>query len=119
MDTLRNLYKIGTGPSSSHTMGPRKAALIFKERNPDADKFVVELYGSLAATGKGHLTDFIIKKTLCEDKTKVIFKPEVDYAYHPNSMTLFAYQNDVNSIGTVRISPFTERILKKNFAGTL
>ncbi len=94
MDTLRNLYKIGTGPSSSHTMGPRKAALIFKDRNIDADKFIVELYGSLAATGKGHLTDFIIKKTLGVEKTTVIFKPEVDYSYHPNSMKLFAYKDD-------------------------
>ena len=94
MDTLRNLYKIGTGPSSSHTMGPKKAALIFKEKNIEADKFIVELYGSLAATGKGHLTDFIIKKTLGEEKTIVVFKPEVDYSYHPNSMKFFAYKED-------------------------
>ena len=94
MDSLRSLYKIGTGPSSSHTMGPRKAALIFKERNQTADRFYVELYGSLAATGKGHLTDFIIRKTLGNDKCEIVFKPEVDYNYHPNSMKLFAYKND-------------------------
>ena len=94
MDSIRNLYKIGTGPSSSHTMGPRKAALIFKEKNKEADKFYVELYGSLAATGKGHLTDFIIRKTLGEEKCEIVFKPEVDYTYHPNGMKLFAYKND-------------------------
>ena len=94
MDSIRNLYKIGTGPSSSHTMGPRKAALIFKEKNKEADKFYVELYGSLAATGKGHLTDFIIRKTLGEEKCEIVFKPEVDYSYHPNGMKLFAYKND-------------------------
>ena len=94
MDSLRNLYKIGTGPSSSHTMGPRKAALIFRDKNKEADRFYVELYGSLAATGKGHLTDFIIRKTLGEDKCEIVFKPEVDYTYHPNGMKLFAYRNN-------------------------
>ncbi len=94
MDSIRNLYKVGNGPSSSHTMGPRKAALIFKERNINADKFKAELYGSLAATGKGHLTDYIIKHTLGVDKTEIVFKPEVDYDYHPNGMRLYAYNND-------------------------
>lgn len=98
MDSLRNLYKIGNGPSSSHTMGPRNAAIIFKERNKDAKKYTVELYGSLAATGKGHLTDYIIKKTLGEDNTTVLFKPEVIYSYHPNGMKFFAYDKDDNII---------------------
>ena len=88
MDSIRSLYKIGNGPSSSHTMGPKKAALIFKERNSIADNFVVELYGSLAATGKGHLTDFIIKHTLGKEKTKVEFKPEIFYSYHPIVLVL-------------------------------
>ncbi|MCK4565663.1 MAG: serine dehydratase, partial [Verrucomicrobia bacterium] len=57
MKTLRELYRIGTGPSSSHTMAPRNAALRFVERYPEATSFRVVLYGSLAATGKGHLTD--------------------------------------------------------------
>ena len=60
MDSLKELYKIGNGPSSSHTMGPQKAATIFKERTPDAKSYRVTLYGSLAATGKGHLTDWVI-----------------------------------------------------------
>lgn len=57
MKSIRELYRIGTGPSSSHTMGPRKAAEIFLEKHPEAKAFQVTLYGSLAATGKGHMTD--------------------------------------------------------------
>ena len=94
MDTLRELYKIGTGPSSSHTMGPKKAAVIFLERNQQADKFKAEFYGSLAATGKGHLTDYIIKHTLGSNRTEIEFKPEVDYDYHPNGMKLIAYKDN-------------------------
>ena len=57
MKSIKELYRIGTGPSSSHTMGPRKAAEIFLERHPEAASFKVTLYGSLAATGKGHMTN--------------------------------------------------------------
>lgn len=94
MDTIRELFKIGYGPSSSHTMGPQKAAKIFKSRNKDATRYKVELYGSLAATGKGHLTDFIILKTLGIDKTEVLFKPEVIYEFHTNGMKIFAYNDE-------------------------
>lgn len=64
MKSIKELYRIGTGPSSSHTMGPRKAAEMFLERHPDAASFKVTLYGSLAATGKGHMTDVAIIDTL-------------------------------------------------------
>ena len=94
MDTLKELYKIGNGPSSSHTMGPKKAADTFKARNQKADKFEVELYGSLAATGKGHLTDYVLRQTLGEDKTDVHFMEEIVHEYHPNGMKLKAYKND-------------------------
>ena len=57
MKSIKELYRIGTGPSSSHTMGPRKAAEIFLEKHPEASSFKVTLYGSLAATGKGHMTN--------------------------------------------------------------
>jgi len=77
MDTLKELYKIGYGPSSSHTMGPQFASKRFLERNEKADRFVVELYGSLALTGKGHLTDEIIYQTLGRDRTEVKFRVEV------------------------------------------
>lgn len=93
METIKQIYKIGTGPSSSHTMGPRRAAIIFKNKNPKATSYKVELYGSLALTGKGHLTDVVIKNVLGIN-TEIIFKPEMYYAYHPNGMKLFAYDNN-------------------------
>ena len=94
MDTLKELFKIGNGPSSSHTMGPKKAAEIFLERNKKANRFVVELFGSLALTGRGHLTDFIIKNVFGEDRCEIKFHPELFYEYHPNGMKFFAYIGD-------------------------
>ena len=115
MDTIRELYKIGTGPSSSHTMGPKKAAVIFLERNKEADRFKAELYGSLAATGKGHLTDFIIKHTLGSYRTEIEFKPEVDFDYHPNGMKLIEFKDNkiidewlVFSVGGGEIKNYNE-----------
>lgn len=64
MKSLTELYKIGAGPSSSHTMGPEKACKIFADNYKDADSFKVILYGSLAMTGKGHGTDRIVISTL-------------------------------------------------------
>ena len=93
MNSIKDIYKIGHGPSSSHTMGPKKAAVTFKNRNISADSFEVDLFGSLAATGKGHLTDYVLRKTLGEDRTKVNFKEEVVHEYHPNGMELKAYKN--------------------------
>jgi L-serine dehydratase len=69
MQSIQTLYKIGRGPSSSHTMGPVNAANYFKKCFPSADKFVVTLYGSLALTGRGHLTDQAIMQTLAPVKT--------------------------------------------------
>lgn len=63
MKSIKELYRIGTGPSSSHTMGPRVAANQFLNNHLDADRFEVVLYGSLAATGKGHMTDVAILDT--------------------------------------------------------
>ena len=95
MDSIKTIYRIGNGPSSSHTMGPQKAASIFKSKNPDADKYIVELYGALAETGRGHLTDFIILKTLGINSTTVKFMPEVIYDYHPNGMRFIAIKNEI------------------------
>ncbi|MBR3768507.1 MAG: L-serine ammonia-lyase, iron-sulfur-dependent, subunit alpha [Clostridia bacterium] len=86
MESLRELYKIGVGPSSSHTMGPERAAKIISLKYPDADKYVVTLYGSLAKTGIGHRTDYIIKKTLSEEKTEIIFDENKTDIPHPNTM---------------------------------
>ena len=77
MESLKELYKIGCGPSSSHTMGPALAAKIFKEKNPTANHFKVELFGSLAQTGKGHLTDKALYDVLGEGKTKIEFNQKL------------------------------------------
>ncbi|MDF2700683.1 MAG: L-serine dehydratase [Haloplasmataceae bacterium] len=100
MDSLKELYKIGFGPSSSHTMGPQRAALRFLEKTQGlaVNKFIVELYGSLAATGVGHLTDWIIKKTLGEDKTEIVFKPDVTYEFHTNGMKFIAFDESGNVV---------------------
>ena len=64
MKSIRDLYKVGKGPSSSHTMGPERAARIFKQENPDAERYEVTLYGSLALTGVGHGTDRVLSEVL-------------------------------------------------------
>ncbi len=93
MESLRELYKIGVGPSSSHTMGPERAAKIISLKYPDADKYVVELYGSLAKTGVGHRTDYIIRKTLSEEKTEIIFNENHTELEHPNTMLFKVIKN--------------------------
>lgn len=93
MQSLKEFYKIGNGPSSSHTMGPKRAVLCFKAKNPEADRFDIFLYGSLAFTGKGHLTDKIIKETLEPIETNIIFDTKQICDKHPNTMDLVAYKN--------------------------
>lgn len=96
MESLRYLYKIGTGPSSSHTMAPRSAATIFLNRNPEAVKYSVTLYGSLAATGKGHMTDIAILDVLGKDKTEILWEPKVFLKFHPNGMNFKALDEKGN-----------------------
>ena len=92
MKSLKELYRIGNGPSSSHTMGPKKAAEMFLERVPQAARYVVTLYGSLAATGKGHLTDTAILKVLePHAPTTVEWLPRTFLPFHPNAMKLEAF----------------------------
>ena len=86
MDSIKNLFKIGNGPSSSHTMGPSIAAKQFLERNKDAKEFKVELFGSLALTGKGHLTDVTIQNVLGKNRTTITFNLNQLYTYHTNAM---------------------------------
>ena len=86
MYSLKELYRIGHGPSSSHTMGPRNAATQFLERNAEAVRFEVTLYGSLAATGKGHMTDAAILEVLGEERTTIVWEPKQFLPYHPNGM---------------------------------
>lgn len=94
MESLRELYKIGKGPSSSHTMGPEKAAKLFKEEYKSATRFKVVLMGSLAKTGKGHRTDYIIIETLKTKDCEIVFDLKADTPYHPNTMQLFAYEGE-------------------------
>lgn len=98
MKTIRELYRIGVGPSSSHTMGPRKAAELYKERHPAAANFRVTLYGSLSATGKGHMTDRAILDILEDNRTEIIWSKEF-LPFHPNGMKFECRKPDAESYG--------------------
>ena len=92
MESIKQLLKVGVGPSSSHTFGPKLAAKKIKELHPNADFFKVYLYGSLSLTGKGHLTDAIIISVLGEKNVEIIFIDEA-LEKHPNGMKFEVYQN--------------------------
>lgn len=99
MKSLRELYRIGNGPSSSHTMGPKKAAEIFTNKNRDAKKYNVTLYGSLAATGKGHLTDLAILNVMEPvAPTSIEWLPKTFLPFHPNALKLEAFDEQGNNI---------------------
>ena len=99
MDTLKEFFKIGAGPSSSHTIGPERATKRVKEKFPDADSYIVELWGSLAATGKGHYTDKIIIETFKPIPVEIIWKPEFVHELHTNGMKFIALDKDKEEIG--------------------
>ena len=94
MQSLRELYKIGRGPSSSHTMGPERAIKTIKDRYSSADFFKIELFGSLALTGEGHGTDRIIRETLSPIKCEITLDKKSPCDFHPNTMDIYAYQAD-------------------------
>ena len=95
MKSIKEIYRIGTGPSSSHTMGPRKAAEIFAGRYPQAASYEVVLYGSLAATGKGHLTDAAITEVLQPvAPVNIVWQPKIVLPFHPNGMKFKALSED-------------------------
>ncbi|MFR9166734.1 MAG: L-serine ammonia-lyase [Dysgonomonas sp.] len=98
MESICKIFKIGYGPSSSHTMGPYNAALIFLHKNTDADSYKVTLYGSLAATGRGHMTDIAIKKALDPKSVDIIWKPEIVLPFHPNGMKFEAIDENGNTL---------------------
>lgn len=88
MKSIKELYRIGVGPSSSHTMGPRNAAERFLAKHPEAKAFEVTLYGSLAATGKGHMTDAAIIEVLSPHApVEIVWRPQFFLPFHPNGMT--------------------------------
>ena len=90
MKSIRDIYKIGKGPSSSHTMGPERAAQLFKQQNTDADSFKVILYGSLSKTGIGHGTDRVLREVLAPQPTEIVFSKEDLPGAHPNTLDLIA-----------------------------
>lgn len=102
MKSLRNLYKVGKGPSSSHTMGPEKACKFMKEAFPNATSFKVVLYGSLALTGKGHGTDKVIIETLAPAKVDLVMDFKTLELPHPNTMDIQAYVDGIK-VGEHRI----------------
>ena len=93
MQSLKELYKIGRGPSSSHTMGPERAVKWILDRYPEGERFVVTLYGSLALTGKGHGTDRVIRETFMPKPCEIIFDTDTPCEVHPNTMDIAVVQN--------------------------
>ena len=100
MKSIRELYTIGRGPSSSHTIGPIRACNRFLEEHPDADRFEVTLYGSLAKTGRGHLTDVAIRDSFGPVETEILWDTETQDLPHPNTMKLRAFRNG-ECVGTM------------------
>ena len=100
MKSIKSVYKIGNGPSSSHTVGPYRAATLFRERHSNADAFRVTLYGSLAFTGEGHGTGKAIRSAIPE--AEIVFDKDETDLPHPNTMLFVAYRNG-EEIGRNRI----------------
>lgn len=99
MQSLKKLYRVGNGPSSSHTIGPKIASQTFLDKNPTASKFSVTLYGSLALTGRGHLTDVAILSVLEPiAPTKIIWQTDIVLPFHPNGMKFEAFDSEGKQI---------------------
>ena len=95
MKSIREIFNVGYGPSSSHTMGPSRAAIFFSQKHPDATKIRVPLYGSLALTGKGHGTDLAILKSItCPGMVEMVWQPNITLAKHPNGMLFEAFKQE-------------------------
>lgn len=100
MESIKTIFKIGKGPSSSHTMGPKKAAAEFRATYPNAESFVATLYGSLAATGKGHFTDTAIIEALQPHAVQFIWQPNIILDLHTNAMKFEAYDDATALLGS-------------------
>ena len=96
MESLRELYRYGHGPSSSHTMGPRKAAKDFLRKHENEDHYECELFGSLAATGRGHMTDYAIQSVFENRPLEIIWSPDEIKKLHPNALEIRAYDRNNN-----------------------
>ncbi|MBQ3527268.1 MAG: L-serine ammonia-lyase [Clostridia bacterium] len=93
MQSLKYLYRIGIGPSSSHTIGPLNAAGRFLHECPPADRYKAILYGSLAKTGRGHMTDKVIEEAFGDRNCEIILDMDTPTDFHPNTMEFFAYKD--------------------------
>ena len=103
MKSIREIYKTGKGPSSSHTMGPEKAAKIFRAEHPEADAFAVTLYGSLAKTGRGHGTDRVLIDTLAPTPAEIVFNMDETLPLpHPNTLE-FSARREGRETGFMRV----------------
>ena len=102
MKSIRDIYKIGIGPSSSHTMGPERAAQLFLSQHSDAGSFQVILYGSLSKTGVGHGTDRVLRQVLSPYPTEIIFSKEELEDSHPNTLDFIALK-DGKQTGFLRV----------------
>ena len=102
MKSIREIYKIGKGPSSSHTMGPERAAKLFLKRCPQAERFQVILYGSLNKTGIGHGTDNVLKETLGPERTEIIYSSSEWQGMHPNTLDFKGFTGD-HEVGFLRV----------------
>jgi L-serine dehydratase len=102
MKSIKDVYKIGKGPSSSHTMGPFKSVRHYVNNHPDARKILVTLYGSLAATGKGHLTDWACEDAFRDGTVAIVWKPKENLPMHPNGMQIgmIEQNGDVSDVWT-------------------
>lgn len=117
MESLKELYRIGPGPSSSHTVAPWKAALLFQEEYKDAVSFDVELYGSLSLTGKGHFTDQILIKTFAPKLCRIFFRLNWEHPYE-NGLIFKAYNERNTLIGQWTVFSLgggSIRVLEKEF----
>ncbi len=103
MESIREIFRIGHGPSSSHTMGPQRAAERFRHEHPDLQRVRVTLYGSLAATGKGHLTDVAVSRVLAPLAVDFVWKPDEELPQHPNGMMFESLSPDGTSLCKWRV----------------
>lgn len=123
MDTIKQIYRIGNGPSSSHTMGPMRAATMFLKQIEGlmVSSFEVTLYGSLAATGKGHMTDQAILSVLNPiHPTLILWEPSIELKFHSNGILFRALDSETNELkrfmvysiggGTLANEDFNEQV---------
>lgn len=103
MESIKKIYRIGRGPSSSHTMAPKRAAEKFLAKNLHAHRFRVTLFESLAATGKGHLSDLVLKETFAPAPVDIVWKPEQRLPEHPNGMLFEAFDKTGNTFDSWKV----------------